>query len=216
MNERFLKIYDKEINEIKQNKKRFGVIIVTLMTSLLMFTFTNNDDEIVSTSEVETPKATAKAEDENSAKSKGTAKLTKIAGLEKATEDVKLVNPFKVDVQEPKVAEFKTENKPVINTPAFNPPKPTMPIKTDESSEKIVFTLKGIAISGDKKMAIIQRSTADKNNSKDTKSSTDTSTQESFILNLGDEVAGRRIVEIDKFSVTFDDGYKLYIQEAVQ
>ena len=207
--------YYRELNEIREHKTRLGAIMTSLVASLMIFTFTSNEEDAKITSDTETPKAVVKTD--NKAKNNETnSKLTRIAGLEKASEGVELINPFKVDVKESQVAESKSENKPVMNAPAFNPPKPTAPIKADEPFEKIILTLKGTAISGDKKMAIIQRSTVDKNNSKNSKTSKDNSKQESFILSLGDEVDGRKIIDIDKFSVTFDDGYRLYIQEAVQ
>ena len=61
------------------------------------------------------------------------------------------------------------------------------------------LTLKGTAISGDKKMAIIQKS-YDKNKS------------ESHMLKLGDEINGKKIIDIGRNFIIFDDGEYLYLQ----
>ena len=44
----------------------------------------------------------------------------------------------------------------------------------------------------------------------------DKSKSESLLINIGDEIEGRRIVNIDKDFVVFDNGHTLYIQEAMQ
>ena len=49
---------------------------------------------------------------------------------------------------------------------------------------------------------------------KKSKSSKDKNNTESLIVSLGDEVNGRRIINIEKNFVTFDDGQKLYLYGA--
>ena len=208
--------YHKELNEIKQHKTRFGILAASLVFSLMVFAFTNGEEEIKEAVEIEPPKAVAN-DDKPLSKSETNSKLTRIAGLEKASEDVELVNPFKVDVNESPVNEPKTENKLPTITPAFNPPT-QLPksIESKEPAEKVVLILKGTAISGDKKMAIIQRGISNKTDSKDSQISNDKAKMESFLLNLGDEIDGRRIIEINRNFIVFDNNEYLYLQETSQ
>ena len=217
--------YHKELNEIKQHKTRFGAIAASLVFSLMVFSFTNGEEEIKEAVEIEPPKAVANA-DKTLSKSETNSKLTRIAGLEKASEDVGLTNPFKVDVNESPVNEPKTENKLPTITPAFNPPT-QLPksIESKEPAKKIVLILKGTAISGDKKIAIIYRRIVDKNKFKDINNKSDNDSKnklnstkdeneiESLMLTLGDEVDGKIIIEIGKDSVIFDNGERLYLQK---
>ena len=217
MNEQLRKIYDREFSEIKQHKKRFGAIIASLVVSLLLFAFTDNEEPVKATPDIETakvvePKKNAKTAANNEIKSK----FKNVAGLEKVSENADIINPFKVDIEKP--PKNKTENKSIeVPAPVFTPPAlPEAPAqnKTAEPVEKVVLILKGVAISGDKKMAIIQRGT--NINDKDSKTSEGKNSAESFLLSLGDEIDGRRIIDISKDSITFDNGHKLRIQEALQ
>ena len=77
------------------------------------------------------------------------------------------------------------------------------------------MSLKGIAINDDTKMAIIQIIHGDvTKNDKKSQKSKDKSNTESLIVSLGDEVNGRRIIDIGKDFVTFDDGKRLYLYGA--
>lgn len=65
-----------------------------------------------------------------------------------------------------------------------------------EPAEK--FILRGTAIHGDNKTALIQKIIPDENSIDDT-----------LILKTGDVIGGRRVVDISADSVTFDDGAQL-------
>ena len=209
----------KEVNEIMQNKLRFGLIVASLVASVAIFVFTYSEAEVTTTVDDESPKVAAASNDKSISNKtsvkgksdKSTSKVTSITGLEKALEGGELINPFKSDLVKPPI-EAKSPKPVIIPTPQT--PKP-VPIKTVEISDKIVLILKGTAISGDKKMAIIQRSVVNEKNPKDSKAK-DSSKSESLLLNIGDEVEGRRIVDIGKDSVTFEDGHKLHLQEALR
>ena len=211
--------FDREVSEIMQNKLRFGFIVASLVASATLFASTDAETEVTSASNNESLKVAAASNDKsvsdktsaNIKSDKPVSKITSIVGLEKDSENVELVNPFKSDLLKPPI---ETRPSKPESIPLPQMPKP-IPIKTVENSDKVVLILKGTAISGDKKMAIIQRSIVNKDNSKDNKSSNDKGTNESLLLNIGDEIDGRRIVVIDKDFVVFDDGHKLYLQEAL-
>ena len=200
--------YHRELKEIKEHKIRLGFISAILVISLLFFSFSDDKEEATATSEIKNDNTFEQAVDETINKSENKSKFTKIAGLEAATESNGLINPFKVDLEKTKDSNSKIENKPDTMIPAFNPPPQ---INTVKPVEKVVLTLKGVAISGDKKMAIIQRDSTTKNDSTNSNGKT-----ESLLLSLGDEIDGRRIMNIGKDFIVFDDGQKLYIHEALK
>lgn len=216
---RLKEFYDREVNEIMQNKLRFGCIVSCLVAAVALFAFTDNETEVTEASDNEAPKVVAASNDKSTnnktsdkISDKPVSKVTSITGLERASEGGELINPFKSDlVKQP----IETKSSKPESIPLPKTPKPE-PIKTVENSDKVVLTLKGTAISGDKKMAIIQRSVVGKDNSAKSTNSKDKSKNESLLLNIGDEIDGRCIVAIDKDFIVFDDGYKLHLQEALQ
>ena len=214
--DRLKAFYVSEVNEIMQNKLRFGAIVVSLVAAVVIYIFNDTEAEVTAAVDNESPKIIAASNDKsNSDKTsdkssdKPVSKVTSITGLERASEGVELINPFKSDLVKPPI-ETKSPKPELI-------PLPQMPkIKEIENSDKVVLTLKGTAISGNKKMAIIQRSVVGKDNSAKSTNYKDKSKNESLLLNIGDEIDGRSIVVIDKDFVIFDDGYNLHIQEALQ
>ena len=209
-NDRLKDFYYREINEIKQNKLRFGAIVAALAASVALFFITDTETEVTAAADSESSKVIAAVNDDplddkpsNKDKSeKPASKVTSITGLERASEVEGLINPFKSDLATPPVEKKFTE-PPAIPLP---PSIPT-PAKTVDADSQVVLILKGTAISGDKKMAIIQRSTTTKDKTKDQFHS------ESVMLNLGDTFEGRRIVSIGRNFIAFDDGQYLYVQE---
>ena len=128
MNDKLRRLYNRELSEIKQHKVRLGILAASVVVSLVIFAFANDEEKVNATPEVEVPKVVEPKDNVKSvAKNEKTSKFTKIAGLDKAAKGVELINPFKVDVNnEP---ENKTENKNVeIPAPAFTPPNPAIPI----------------------------------------------------------------------------------------
>ena len=217
---RLKEFYDREVTEIMQNKLRFGFIIACLVASVALFAFTDNETEVTEAYDNGAPKVVTASNDKSTndktsdknKSDKPTSKVTSITGLERASEGGELINPFKADLVKPPI---ETKSPKPESIPLPQTPKP-IPTKTVENSDKVVLILKGTAISGDKKMAIIQRSVVGKDNSTKSTNPKDKSKNESLLLNIGDEIDGRRIVAIDKDFVIFDDGYKLHIQEALQ
>lgn len=220
--DRLKEFYYREINEIKQNKLRFGAIIATFVASVAMFFITDTETEVTAAADNVSPKIVAASNDDlpddklsvKNKSDKSASKVTSITGLERASDSVELINPFKSDLPKPPVEKKSTEPAAIPLPPSI--PAPT---KTVDADSQVVLILKGTAISGDKKMAIIQRSVDSKNQSKKSKSSktekTDVSKNESLILNVGDDIDGKRIVDISKDFVVFDTGQRLYIHEAL-
>ena len=207
LDDKLRKFYERESNEIRQNKLRFGAIATSLVISLAILGFTSEDTETAPNSDEESLKVVSAANYETSAKDKSvekpTSKVTTVAGLKKASDTNNLLNPFKVDSDMSQTNQIKPPE--VIPLP----PQPEQD-KISEPSEKIVLTLKGTATSGDKKMAIIQRNVGEDNSK-----SKDKSKNESLLLNVGDEINGQRIVNIGKDFVVFDDGHEIHIQETL-
>ena len=217
MNQQFKTFLDQEFKEIKEHKNRFIAISTAFVISLGVLIFSGSD-EAAPISEEEKPVRIEKATQNNKSddKKKVESKFKNIKGLERAAAEVEIVNPFKVDIaKEEKLVEIKPVEVPKIPTPVpiITPKEKVEPPKSVESEEKVVLVLKGTAINGDNKMAIIQRSISTKNNSQKSKSSSDNNKSENLILKIGDEFEGRFIIEINKDFVIFDDGERLYVQK---
>ena len=180
MKELLKKFLERERNEIIQHKQRFIAIIVAFVASIICI-FAFNTDEETTTQSTDPKKVVETADNKPVQKSKNKSVERKsILGLDKIVAENEIVNPFKVDIEKPpevKNSEIKTDVK-TIN-------QPTLSIKNvlPKDEEKIILTLNGTAISGDKKMAIIQRNIVNKHNSKDEKKQI-----ESLLLNVGDSV----------------------------
>ena len=224
------KFLDRELREIRENRRRIGTLFACVLFAIGIFVFANSGEKVDNNSNEAVPKVdTKKLNDKSNSDKKTESKLTAIKGLERAAANVELINPFKVDIQNPAPV---VDNKPVeaAKVPSTPPIAPVITstqstqTENNDSKETTILILKGIAISGDKKMAIIQKSNGINNNSSKSKSpndendkldKTDSPKVQSLILNVGDKIEDHLIIDIDKNSVTFDDGKKLYVQEAL-
>ena len=212
---RLTEFYDRELNEILQNKLRFGFIVACLVAAITLFSFTDNETEVTEVSDNESLKVAAASNDKSkinktSAKNtsdKPTSKVTNITGLERASEGGELINPFKSDLVKPTI-ETKSPKPESIPLPQIPNPAST---KTTENSKKIVLILKGTAISGDKKMAIIQRSIIKSNEKKESEKPK----LESIMVKIGDKIDNNIIIDIGKNFIVFDDGRHLTLQEGL-
>ena len=211
---RLKEFYDREVNEIMQNKLRFGCIVSCLVVAVALFAFTDNETEVTEASDNEAPKVVAASNDKSTnnktsdkISDKPVSKVTSITGLERASEGGELINPFKSDLVKPPI-ETKSPKLESIPLPQTSKPIPT---KTVENSDKIILTLKGTAISGDKKMAIIQRSVVKSNKKKDTENPK----LESMMVKIGDKIDNHTVIDIGKTFIVFDDGRHLTLQEGL-
>lgn len=210
------KFLDRELREIRENKKRIVTLFACVLFAIGIFVFANSGEKADNNSNEAVPKADAtKLNDKSNSDKKTESKLTAIKGLERAAANVELINPFKVDIQNSTTA---ADNKPVEaakvpptpNIALITPPSQPAQTENTESKEKIILILKGTAISGDKKIAIIQRGIVKNEKSKEN------GKIESKIIHLGDEIDGRKVIDIDKNFIAFDDGERLFLQEGLQ
>ncbi|MBR2180173.1 MAG: hypothetical protein IJ862_07265 [Selenomonadaceae bacterium] len=210
---RLKEFYNREVNEILQNKLRFGLIVATLVISVAIFIFTDTGAEVTSAADNESPKIVVESDDHSimdssstkSLSDKPSSNVTNITGLDRASEE--LINPFKSDLIKPPV---ETKSPKLDDIPIPQTPK-LAPIQTIETDEKIVLILKGTAVSGDKKMAIIQRSVVKSNKKKDTENPK----LESMMVKIGDKIDNHTVIDIGKTFIVFDDGRHLTLQEGL-
>lgn len=185
--------WQKELKELQENKIRFaGLCICFILAAGLFLADDSGGEEIILT---DTPPPEV-VETSNTNKNIVTVKNSAVSTADK---NIKIVlgansdglfisDPFKIPEKE------KMEPPPELPPVIIAPPVAQVPI----SNEK--FILRGTAILGENKSALIQKIFGDK------KSDT-----ENLILNIGDTLNGKRIVEIGVDAVTLEDGETLYI-----
>ena len=197
------KFFDEELAEIKKNKLRFGIIFSIFIVTLGIFLFSGESEEVKvavkNPEKVVEPKKSIKSVKK---KKEVQARLKKIEGLERVSLNAEIINPFKPDVEP--VIENKIELPKTEIVPAFKLPK--VEIKKPVEESKIILILKGTAISESKRIAIISRGIF--KNKSDTKNNIET-----LMVKIGDEVDGKKIINIERNFVMFNDGEKLYLQE---
>lgn len=220
MNQKLKKFLDREIAEIKEHKNRLIAMAIAslILSGVLLFSGNEEASEIAKN---ENPPSVEKVAPKNRTEKKSEPRFKSIKGLERAAAEMEIINPFKVDIEKPqepanKETESELENKPLEVEPVPKKPVDTPNYKESDKSiepkDKVVLILKGTAISGDKKMAIIQRNIESKNDSPKSKSSNDNKSK-SMMLKIGDKIDDKQIISIDKNFVIFDDGECLYLQE---
>ena len=183
MKNRIQKFFKRERDEIKKNKKRFVSIAVIFVAAILFFV-NNGNDEVKVKIKNEPPKIVEMKKEID--KKENDSKLTKIAGLEKASKNVELINPFKVDIELPQ----KSAESPYVCIGV----QASMTAKGwlyPHGWDIVVDYLKSL---GYRVLCI------DKNKS------------ESHMLKLGDEINGKKIIDIGRNFIIFDDGEYLYLQ----
>ena len=180
--------YEHEINEISQHKFRLVLIIVLLIILLVIFILTDSNDE---------SKEKLFNEDVKKSQIKTQMKESKVSEqiiYEIDDTEVQLTNPFQVDVIQTMPESEKKSDK-VIFTP---PNPPVLPQPQSVKTNNNILILKGTAISGDKKFAIIQFD-KDKSTTK--------------MLTIGDTINDKKVVDIGKNFIIFDNGEQLFFGE---
>ncbi len=184
-----LKIFLKsELKEIRENKLRFAALIILLLAVVILsFNNTDSGEEIILTAPP--PAETSNAEQKIIPVAN--TNITAVIGANSG--DLYVYNPFKVKpeiVLEPvEIPSFEPE---IIKMPTI-PNLPPVAQELPKSMEK--FILRGTAIIGKNKSALIQKNSSDEN----------------LILNIGDTLQGKIIIDIAQDSLTFDDGTKLFL-----
>lgn len=197
--------WQSQLDEIKENKIRFAAVFTCFVIAvILFFTDENSTGEEINLSENSAPIETlAPAENlpadkkiitvKNASNSNADKNITAVIGANSDT--LYVGDPFKVPLKpkvEPPPPEIPVEI-PAVITP---PPVAQVPAIPAEK-----FILRGTAIIGDKKSALIQKIINNEKNSDD----------ENLILEIGDTLNGKKIIDINQDSLTFDDGSKIFI-----
>ena len=190
-------VIDNELTELRAHRRRVSFLVLTMFALMTVMIFDDNESAPQAEPSVEeAPTVTA----EPPVKAKD--RRTEIIGLAKASEGVKLINPFAVELPKP-------PPEPVIVLPPPRTP-PSAPIITDKISKpkplRVMLTLKGTAISDDKKFAVVNRRVISSKENSDAQ--TDERT-EHRLLKIGETIDGREVVDIGKDYVEFDDGDRL-------
>lgn len=203
---------DNELAELKEHRIRFGFLLLSMAVLVIFLAFDDSqvdpptqlveDDPSIEESE---PTPTVEPID----------RRTEIIGLARASEDVQLINPFAVDLPKPPPEPLIIP----ISTPTPPPPPPlstlekrNVPPPKPEPASKVMLTLKGTAIGDDKKIAVVNREVV---NGKVDDESGDQSGRriEHRLLKIGDALDGRKVVDIGKNFVAFDDGERLELPQ---
>lgn len=201
MSDKLKNFWQKDLNELKENPLRFGGLLICFIAAVALF-FSDDGGEQVNISEnpvpvenVETPAPVANDTKviavKNAKNSSDDKNITVVLGAN--SEELIVHDPFKVPQKE------KIETLPPAEIPTVQPVIiPPVAQEQPKLSEK--FILRGTAIVGYKKSALIQMISNDKN-----------SAAENLILEIGDTLGGKKIIDISQDFLTFDDGEILFI-----
>ncbi len=202
MSDKLKNFWQKDLKELQENPLRFGGLLICFIAAVALFFSDGGGGEQINISEnpapvenVETPAPVANDKKvvavKNAKNSSADKNITVVLGAN--SEELIVHDPFKVPQKEkietPSPAEIPTVQPEIIPPVAQESPKP---------SEK--FILRGTAIVGYKKSALIQMISNDKN-----------SAAENLILEIGDTLGGKKIIDISQDFLTFDDGEILFI-----
>ncbi len=194
MSDELKKFLQREHEEIKQNKFRIAAMIGVVVVAIIFWIVDDSSrgEEIdLSTPTAEAPPVTNDLP-------------VKVLNVEKISDGVKIVtgaSPDALIVADPFAGRKKSLPPPKVVAPIENIPpieiQPQPIIQPQQNvqpkpREKIFLT--GTAISGNIKTAMILRD------------------KETLFLTIGDEIDGRRIIDITTDAVTFDDGEILTIK----
>ena len=189
MPEELKEILRRELDELKQNKIRVGILAACVVILLIVWITDGSDgEEIVLTDEPPLTKDLP----------------IKTLPVAKSPDGVKIILGATADrlfIGDPFAVEEKVAVEPPP-TPKPTPPLPKIPPPSiiiepthepEKPKEKIILT--GTAISGDNKTAMFLRG------------------DETLFLTVGEEIGGRKISEISPDFVTFEDGERIYFQK---
>lgn len=195
MSDKLKEILQHEINELKQNKIRaiaLGVCFIVLL--IFWLTDDSSDGEEINLNEptiAEKPPAT---------------KDLPVVSLpvEKSADGVTLVMGANADplfIGDPFAGNEKPKPPPKVVTPPVPPiviqPSPQIPEPPkSQPQEEIILT--GTAISGTNKTAMFLRG------------------KKTIFLTIGEEIGGKKILDITPDFVTFEDGERVFIQRGMR
>jgi len=189
MSDKLKEIFQRELEELKQNKIRaiaLGVCFVVVMIVWAIDDGSSGDEIVLD----DKPPVTKDLP-------------VKVLPVEKSPDGVTVVLGANADalfVGDPFAVEEKPKPPPKPESPPPLPviPAPSVVIQPPEPpTPREPLTLTGTAISGDNKTAMILRG------------------NETLFVTTGEEIDGRRIVDITPEFVTFDDGERIFLQKGL-
>ena len=193
----FLKnFWQDDLKEIRENKIRFGAILVLLAVTVIfaLADFTSTDTEIPIENAAPAPAAE-------------TEQIQPVQpAVPAASENIKVVlgaNSSELYVSDPFTAPVVETYEPIPSTvQSFEPAEVELPeipaeipVAQIEPAEK--FALDGTAISGDSKTAIIHKISGGEKT-------------KNLIVSVGDNLDSRRVVDITPSFVALDDGSRIF------
>lgn len=202
-----------ELAELREHKLRVGLMLFILigLTAVLLF-----DDDRKISSNAEEVSLVEEEPIEEAPSDPMSERRAEIIGLARAAEEVQLINPFAVDLPRPEPeplpppaplivpppVEPETFEPPTVEPPSVEPT--SIPVEPMPPTVfHVMLSLKGTAISGDKKIAVVHREIVSP------KDDAPRGVDDIRLIKIGEELDGRTVVDIGKDFVAFDDGIRL-------
>jgi len=192
MSDELKKFLTRELNELKQNKIRATALGVCFIIVVIFWASENfsNDEEIIlnEPTTADAPPATKDLP-------------VKILPMEKNPEGVTLVLGANADpliIGDPFAGEEKPKPKPQPKIVMSLPPIPLQPPLQPQPQPQEEIILTGTAVSGENKFAMFLRG------------------EKTEFRKIGEEIGGRRIVDINPDFVTFADGGRISVQKELR
>ncbi len=177
------KFWQNNLIEIRENKLRFAALLILLVfVTILALSNSESGEEIILTEQpqIETAEEFVPVPNANI-----------IVALGANSGDLYISNPFKAEPEiEPPPAEILPQIPEIPSQPEIIISQPVAQ-ESPKPAEK--FILRGTAIIGENKSALIQKN----------------SSEDNLIVNIGDTLSGKIIVDIAQDSLIFDDGSKM-------
>ena len=186
--------WQKELQEIQENKIRFAGLCICFIVLAGLFLADDGGGDEITLNETPTPEVIETA-DTN--KNIVTVKNSAVPTADKNIKIVRGANSDGLFISDP----FKIPEKEKIEPPPELPPVIIAPPVAQVPISKEKFVLRGTAIIGANKSALVQKIFVDKKNSD----------AENLILNIGDSLNGKRVIDIGVDCLILDDGETLYI-----
>ena len=187
MSDELKKFLSRELDELKRNKIRAGALGVCFV---VLFIFWLGEDDSGEEISLDAPKSPPPATKDLPAKplpvSKNLDGVKIVLGAD--ADALNVADPF-ADEEKPKPPPKVAPPQPIV----LQPPQPIQPAPKTESREKIILT--GTAISGNSKIAMFLRG------------------KETIFLSIGDEIGGKKILDITPDFVTLEGGVRVYLQK---
>ena len=183
-----------QLDEIRENKLRFGLIVASLIGVIIFAAFDNESYEEI---KLDAPKESVNVEQTATKISVASENVKTLIGAN--VEEVFIQDPFQAFAQIEKVEPPEVEEKSLppiepIQPVIFEPPKVEELVKPPEEK----FVLQGTAI-GEENTALVKKIVGDK--------------VETFFVKVGDKVKGKSVVEIGQNFLALEGGEKIFIGE---